>query len=94
MTNDEAIKCHMDGEAWLKLSADFEWTERLLEKYQDKVDWNEISNNREIRWTVPMIKKFAEKINWTKFSAIVSGPYFTTSDVEKFKDYWDWHELS
>ncbi len=30
-------------EAWKVLSSDFAWSEAILEKYQDKVDWDEIS---------------------------------------------------
>ena len=44
-------------EAWKELSSDFKWTESLLEKYQDKVDWQEVSENRDILWTIPMIQK-------------------------------------
>ena len=54
--------------AWKELSEEFTWSETLLEKYQDKVDWNEISENRHIRWTIPMIQKFQNKINWEIFS--------------------------
>ena len=43
-------------EAWKSLSEDFAWTEALLEKNCDKVDWKEISGNRNIIWTIPMLK--------------------------------------
>ena len=49
-------------EAWKELSGKFNWSEVLLEKYQDNVDWDEISENRIIRWTIPMIQKFQKKI--------------------------------
>ena len=55
-------------EAWKELSSNFSWTEAMLEKYQDKVNWDEISENRNIRWTLPMIQKFQKKINWDRFS--------------------------
>ena len=51
-------------EAWKELSCEFNWDEILLEKYQDKVNWNEISGNTEICWTIPMLQKFQKKINW------------------------------
>ena len=35
-------------EAWKKLSGEFSWSETLLEKCQDKVDWDEISENQNI----------------------------------------------
>ena len=40
----------------------------MLEKYQDKVSWEEISGNGNIRWTIPMIQKFQKKLNWERFS--------------------------
>ena len=55
-------------EAWKELSSNFSWSEAMLEKYQDKVNWDEISENRNIRWTLPMIQKFQKKINWDRFS--------------------------
>jgi len=45
-------------EAWKELSSNFAWTGTMLEKYQDKVNWDEISENRNIRWTIPLIQKF------------------------------------
>jgi hypothetical protein len=56
--SNEFMQKIMTEEAWKELSIEFNWSEALLEKYQDKVDWNEISKNRYIRWTVPMIQKF------------------------------------
>ena len=32
----------MDDAAWKELSKDFPWTEQLLEKYMNYVDWKEI----------------------------------------------------
>ena len=54
-------------DAWKELSGRFNWSETLLEKYQDKLDWDEVSDNREIQWTIPMLEKFKERINWDVF---------------------------
>ena len=81
-------------EAWKELSSDFSWSEATLEKYQDKVDWDEISENRNIRWTIPMIQKFQKKINWDKFSEYADDNTLTEPSIEAFKDKWNWHELS
>ena len=80
--------------AWKELSSDFSWSETLLEKYQDKVDWNEISSNRKIQWTIPMIRKCKRRINWHLFSDLSNDELFTESVIEAFKDNWDWHVLS
>ena len=81
-------------EAWKELSSNFNWSETVLEKYQDKVDWDEISENRNIRWTIPMIQKFQKKINWDKFSDYADENILTERVIEAFKEKWNWHNLS
>ena len=81
-------------EAWNQLSRDFSWSEPLLEKYQDKVNWDGISENHNISWTIPMIQKFQKKINWNLFSKKVTKETLTITVLETFKDKWDWNELS
>ena len=81
-------------EAWKELSGNFNWSETTLEKYQDKVDWEEISRNSLIRWTIPMIQKFQKKINWDVFSDNAEEQILTESYLETFKEKWNWHNLS
>ena len=81
-------------EAWKELSSNFNWSESLLEKYQDKVNWDEISENRNIRWTISMVHTFRKDINWDKFSAYADESILTEYYIEVFKDKWNWHELS
>ena len=81
-------------EAWKELSGDFNWSETTLEKYQDKVDWDEISRNSRIRWTIPMIQKFQKKINWDVFSDDADVDILTEKYLDAFKEKWNWHELS
>ena len=80
--------------AWEKLSEDFNWSESLLEKYQDKVDWHKVSENTNIQWTVPMIQKFKNRIDWDKFSEYADEETLTEAVIETFKDKWNWTELS
>ena len=79
--NDEFMQQVATEQAWKKLTEDYAWTEALLEKYSDKLDWKSISSNRAIRWTVPMLKKFSSKLDWKELSRI-------------FKDKWDWAMLA
>ena len=92
--SNEFMQKIMNEEAWKDLSNDFNWSETLLEKYQDKVDWNEISENRSIRWTVPMIQKFKNRINWELFSEYIGEESLSENILEAFKDKWNWHKLS
>lgn len=92
--SNEFMQVIMIEEAWKELSNEFNWSEILLEKYQDKVDWNVISENMHIRWTVSMIQKFKNRINWDKFSGALDEEVLTENVIEAFKDKWDWHKLS
>lgn len=92
-TNNEFMQSILNEEAWKILSKNFEWSEALLEKYQNEVDWEEISSNSNIRWTIPMVHKFAKRLDWKKFSGCVDE-FLNTDTLETFKEQWDWHELS
>lgn len=93
-TNDEFMRSILTEEAWRELSRGFNWSETLLEKYQNQVDWNEVSSNGRIQWTIPMLKKFANKINWERLSEDIEDDVLTPEMMEVFKDKWYWHELS
>ena len=92
--SNEFMQKIMNEEAWKELSEDFNWSEDMLEKYKDKVDWNEISENSNIRWTVPMIQKFKSRINWESISENIDEKTLTENILETFKDKWNWHKLS
>ena len=81
-------------DAWKELSGRFNWSENLLEKYQDKLDWNEISENRKIQWTIPMLDKFKDRINWDVFSMNPNKHLLTEAFIEAFQDKWNWSKLS
>ena len=82
------------SEAWKELSENFSWSEALLEKYQDQVDWHEISCNSNVVWTVPMVQKFKNRIDWNKFSEYASEAVMTEPFLDAFKEKWNWSELS
>lgn len=83
-----------DEAAWKGLSGNLSWTEALLEKYQDKVDWQEVTMNLNILWTIPMLQKFKHRIHWDKLSECVGNNVLTENCIETFKNKWNWTELS
>lgn len=93
-TNDEFMRNILIEEAWKEVSNYFSWSEALLEKYKNRVDWDRISSNNNIRWTIPMIAKFSKYINWIIFSKNANEEVLTPEVIETFKDNWDWHALS
>ncbi len=90
----ELISQAVDEEVWRELSNELAWSEQMLEKYQDYLDWERVSENSNIVWTVSMLEKFKDRIDWKRLSR--SGDFFLYSaiNLEQFKNYWDWEELS
>lgn len=84
----------MASEAWSNVSMEFPFSEAQLEKYDEKIDWDSISGNSNITWTVSMLEKFKKKINWTKLSGNLQEHNINLELIEKFKDCWNWEELS
>lgn len=92
--NDEhLLKCATE-EAWNILSEEFDWTESLLEKYQENLNWKSISENRHIKWNLTMLDKFKERLHWDILSKEILSEQITPEILEKFKDRWDWYKLS
>ncbi len=92
--NKDFLNSLIEEGAWKKLSGYFPWTEALLDKFKDNVDWTEVSGNREINWTANMIEKFARLIDWHELSSSSQASLFTAGMLEKYSDRWDWKELS
>ncbi len=93
LSNEFMQKISTD-EAWKELSGTYSWSESLLEKYLDKVDWHDVSENPFILWTIPMIQKFKNRIDWDKFSRLARAETLTEAFINAFKDKWNWAELS
>ena len=92
--NDGLMAQMIEEEAWKDLSGNYPWSEALLERFKDKVDWEAVSGNRDVAWTVSMLEKFKNRINWSEFSRYCSKSLLIPEVVEQFKDRWDWKELS
>ena len=92
--NDGLMAQMIEEEAWKDLSGDYPWSEALLERFKDKVDWEEVSGNRNVVWTVSMLEKFKNRIDWCELSRTCCKSLLIPEVVEQFKDRWDWTELS
>ena len=60
--NQYLLKC-ATKEAWDILSEEFDWTESLLEKYQENLNWEGISENSLIKWNLTMLYKFKDRLH-------------------------------
>ena len=84
----------MEEEAWKNLSRNFGFTIQMLEKYQDNLDWKEVSENTTIVWTMDILEKFKKRISWKAFSEYCDESILTPEILGHFKEYFDWHALS
>ena len=48
ITNNEFLNSVLETEAWKKISENESLSMDILDKYADKLDWEEISENRKI----------------------------------------------
>lgn len=62
ITNNEFLSSVLNAEVWKKVS-DESLSMEMIEKFQDKLDWETLSQNRNILLTTAGIAKFAGKIN-------------------------------
>ena len=92
--NEGIMALILEEEAWKQLSFDLAWTEPLLEKYQDKVDWEAVCNNSSVLWNVSMLEKFRHKIDWKALSGSAQTSILSPEVVSRFAACWDWNELS
>ena len=92
--NSDFMSAVLEESAWKEISSEFLWTEHLLEKYRNQVDWKAVSGNSNMLWTSSMLEKFKSSIDWKELSASRNETPFTLENLSKFQDYWDWQELS
>jgi len=57
--NEDFFASVRETEIWKRLSGDsyFNWTETLIGRYQDKIDWKSLSENSNGQWTKWMNSK-------------------------------------
>lgn len=91
---DDFMSQKVEAEAWKELSGIFPWTEQLLEKYKDKIDWEEISSNNTMVWTASILEKFQARLDWDTLSRSSNESILTAELFERFKNKWNWSELS
>ena len=92
--NDYLMKKMIQKEAMKKISSDYPLNDELLMKYSNDLDWEEVSGNSNIKWTAAMINYWGDRLNWKTFSERANEEILIPELIEKFKDRWDWSELS
>lgn len=94
ITNNEFLNSVLEAEAWKEVSQRESLSMAMLEKFADKLDWEEVCGNQNVLWTVEGINKFANKIHWSEFSSSCPDNLISETTLRKFADKWDWKNLS
>jgi hypothetical protein len=71
----------------------FEWTQELIERYEDSWNWDVLSQNKTLPWSINFIERFKESWHWDFLSVNESIPW-TEALLEKFKKNLNWKGLS
>lgn len=86
----EQINALRERAVWKKLSSELRWTEGLLTKYANQVDWEEISSNENVLWTESLLRKFADKLDWEELSRNDAFALLSPDIIRPFASYWHW----
>ena len=78
---------------WLSCSKNILWSDRLIEKYAQKWNWQELSCNTSINWDNQKIEKFEPFINFKQLSGN-SSLNIDAHLLNKYESLWDWNKLS
>jgi len=91
---DGAYSRIIEDEAWQRVSGDYPFSAEQLEQYKDRLDWHEVSGNRNISWTASMLEKFKRRLDWHELSRSMPDELYSAEILLKFKDWWDWNVIS
>lgn len=94
ITNNEFLNSVLEAEAWKEVSQRESLSMEMLEKYADRLDWEEISGNQNINWTISGIGKFANRLDWEEFSRSCPENLISETTLQKYAGKWDWKQLS
>lgn len=94
ITCNDFLNSVLETEAWKEVSQSGSLSMTMIEKFADKLDWEEVSGNSNVIWTVEGINKFANRIHWDEFSRSCPENLLSESTLQKFASKWDWKALS
>lgn len=88
----EQFAARRERAMWKKLSSELKWTEELLSKYADQVNWETISANENVLWTESLIRRFADKLDWDSLSSNEALSLKSPEIIRQFVLYWHWSD--
>lgn len=66
-----------------------QWTEELIAKYENKIDFTALSYIETVPWTETLIDKYIDRWDWRNLSYQPNLPW-TEQLISKYEDHWDW----
>ena len=88
------LEKHLEWQAWMTISRKRPLTATHLERYEQQLIWDEVSQNNQIEWTTEMALQWKDKLNWNLFSRFAHGQAFTAEGIETLAPLWDWKALT
>ncbi|MBK8704668.1 MAG: hypothetical protein IPN33_14400 [Saprospiraceae bacterium] len=64
---------------------------KILRRYQDQLDWSQISEHPSLEPKIEILEEFAEKLDWNIISRRIT---LNDEVLEKFEAYLNWEEIS
>lgn len=89
--SEEYIENNKDKLSWGLISLYQVLSEDLINKYEDRINFDNLSNNKKISLSESFIEKYKDRLNWTFISAY---QVLSESFIEKHIDKIDWNGIS
>ncbi|WP_287641923.1 hypothetical protein [Bacteroides sp.] len=91
--SNEIMEKILNDSACRELSKDFQWTELMLEKHKNKVNWKELPKTIcETILTEEYLEQFKENWDWTELSDNIYVE-LNYQLIDQLIDQWDWSKL-
>ena len=65
----------------------------MIERFEKRWEWGELSKNKGLPWSLELIKRFEELWDWELLS-MKKGLPWSLELIERFEERWDWTMLS
>jgi hypothetical protein len=76
----------------LQYNESFPWSDEMIEKYKDFLDWGDLSNSSKIIWSEEKIEKYQQYIVWWNFS-LNENFKWTEDFINKYSEKLEWQYL-
>ena len=68
------------------------WSEEFISKYENFIDFSQLSWCRQVPWTENLIEKYFDRWNWEGLSANSNFPW-SEETISKYFDLFDWEAI-